>query len=57
MAVWDVATIQVIVEEAGGNFTDFFGLSRLDGGSAVSSNGLVHQGVLPFLSGVEQSGP
>jgi histidinol-phosphatase len=56
VAVWDVAAIQVIVEEAGGKFTDFHGLSRLDGGSAVSSNGLVHKEVLPFLSAVGQSG-
>ena len=46
VAVWDVAAIQVIVEEAGGRFTDLSGASRPDGGSAVSTNGLLHDEVL-----------
>ena len=28
---WDLAAVQVIVEEAGGRFTDFEGVSRIDG--------------------------
>jgi histidinol-phosphatase len=51
VSVWDVAALQVIVEEAGGKFTDFSGQSRLDGGSALSSNGLVHAEVIALLSG------
>jgi histidinol-phosphatase len=51
VSVWDVAPLQVIVEEAGGKFTDFAGDRRLDGGSAVSSNGLVHDDVLAVISG------
>ena len=51
VAVWDVAALQVIVEEAGGKFTDFSGQARLDGGSAISSNGLVHGQIIEFLSG------
>jgi histidinol-phosphatase len=50
VAEWDIAALQVIVEEAGGKFTDFSGIARLDGGSAISSNGLVHEEVLAFLS-------
>ncbi len=50
VAIWDVAALRVIVEEAGGKFTDFSGTARLDGGSAVSSNGLVHEEVLGILS-------
>ena len=37
---WDLAAVQVIVEEAGGRFSDFSGASRIDGGSAISSNGV-----------------
>ncbi len=51
VSLWDVAALQVIVEEAGGKFTDFSGQARLDGGSAVSSNGLVHDEVIAVLAG------
>ena len=44
--VWDLAAVQVIVEEAGGTFTDFAGEHRIDGGSAISSNGLLHEELL-----------
>ena len=50
-AVWDVAALKVIVEEAGGRFTDFEGRLRADGGSGLSSNGLVHDAVLRVLAG------
>jgi histidinol-phosphatase len=44
--VWDLAAIQPIVEEAGGTFTDRDGIARADGGTAVSSNGLLHASLL-----------
>jgi len=50
VSVWDVAAVQVIVEEAGGRFTDLGGAARPDGGSAVSTNGLLHDEVLRALS-------
>ena len=43
---WDMAAVQVIVEEAGGRFSDFAGQARLDGGSCVTSNGLLHSELL-----------
>jgi histidinol-phosphatase len=49
VALWDVAPIQVIVEEAGGRFTDLAGDARPDGGSAVSTNGVIHDAVLEAL--------
>ncbi|MBN2112584.1 MAG: histidinol phosphatase [Acidimicrobiia bacterium] len=49
-AVWDLAPLQVIVEEAGGRFSDFSGVARLDGGNAVSSNSLVHEAALAILN-------
>lgn len=47
---WDLAATQVIVEEAGGRFSDFAGASRIDGGTAVASNGLVHDELLAAIS-------
>ena len=47
---WDLAAVQVIVEEAGGRFSDFAGESRIDGRSAISSNGLLHDELLEALS-------
>ncbi|MDQ3897423.1 MAG: histidinol-phosphatase [Actinomycetota bacterium] len=49
VSVWDVAAVQVIVEEAGGRFSDLSGAARPDGGSAVSTNGLLHDEVLAAL--------
>jgi histidinol-phosphatase len=46
VSVWDLAAVQVIVEEAGGTFTDFAGEQRIDGGSAISSNGHLHAALL-----------
>lgn len=46
VSLWDLAAVQVIVEEAGGRFTDFRGERRADGGSAVSSNGHLHEELL-----------
>jgi histidinol-phosphatase len=46
---WDLAPLKLIVEEAGGRFTDMAGVARFDGDSAVSSNGLLHAEVLRAL--------
>jgi histidinol-phosphatase len=46
---WDLAPLIVVVEEAGGRFTDLEGRPRIDGGSAVSSNGRLHDEVLAAL--------
>jgi histidinol-phosphatase len=54
VSVWDLAAVQVIVEEAGGTFTDFSGENRVDGGSAISSNGLLHA---DLLEAVKELGP
>ncbi|MSO37732.1 MAG: histidinol-phosphatase [Acidimicrobiia bacterium] len=47
--IWDLAAVLVIVEEAGGRFTDLDGNRTPSGGSAVSSNGLLHDAVLKAL--------
>jgi histidinol-phosphatase len=46
---WDVAAVQLIVEEAGGRFSDFDGFPSIDSGNVVTSNGLVHEQVLALL--------
>ncbi|MGH4006565.1 MAG: histidinol-phosphatase [Pseudonocardiaceae bacterium] len=46
---WDVAAAQVLVEQAGGRFTDLDGVARYDGGTALSSNGLLHDAALRCL--------
>jgi histidinol-phosphatase len=49
VAVWDLAAVQVVVEEAGGRFTDAAGERRIDTGTAVSSNGRLHEDLLAAL--------
>ena len=51
VSLWDLAPLQVIVEEAGGMFTSFGGEARPDRGSAISSNGLVHEAARSILTG------
>lgn len=51
VSLWDVAAVQIIVEEAGGVFTDLTGTPTPDGGSVVCSNGLLHATVLERLTG------
>ena len=50
VSLWDLAPLLVVVEEAGGRFTDLSGAARADGGSAVCSNGLLHDDVLAALA-------
>ncbi|MCU1349497.1 MAG: histidinol-phosphate phosphatase [Acidobacteria bacterium] len=49
-ALWDLAALQIIVEQAGGRFTTLHGEPRPDGGSAVSTNGVLHDRVLEVFS-------
>jgi histidinol-phosphatase len=51
VSLWDVAPLQVIVEEAGGRFSDLRGVGRPDGGSVVCTNGRLHEEVLALLHG------
>jgi histidinol-phosphatase len=49
VSLWDLAALQVIVEEAGGTFTDLTGKPTPDGGSVVCTNGRLHGEVLDLL--------
>ncbi len=51
LSSWDLAAPVIVVEEAGGRITDFEGRRRLDSGSAVASNGLLHDELLARLRG------
>ena len=48
--IWDHAAPSIIVEEAGGRFSDHQGGSRLDTRTALYSNGLLHDEVLAALA-------
>ena len=47
--IWDIAGLKVIVEEAGGRFTDWDGGSDLNRPDCVASNGKVHDAALAIL--------
>jgi histidinol-phosphatase len=47
---WDLAAPKLIVEEASGRLTDLSGADRADGGSALASNGLLHDEALAALA-------
>jgi len=47
---WDLAALQVIVEQAGGRLTDLGGNPRHDGGNALTSNGRLHDAALELLA-------
>lgn len=48
---WDLAAIKIIIEEAGGRFTDFTGTATIYGGTAIASNGLLHDEIIRLLDG------
>jgi histidinol-phosphatase len=48
---YDVAPMAVILEEAGGRFTDFTGAVTAAGGNGIASNGHLHDEVLGLVNG------
>jgi len=53
MQPWDIAAVQVVVEEAGGRATTLSGERSIYGGSLVTSNGPLHQAILDTLTSTE----
>jgi histidinol-phosphatase len=43
VAPYDLAAVMVVVEEAGGTFTDRHGVRTYQSDTAISSNGLLHE--------------
>lgn len=50
VSLWDLAAPSLIVAEAGGRFTDLSGVDGPAGGSAVATNGRLHEDVLAMLA-------
>jgi histidinol-phosphatase len=50
VTLWDLAALQVIVQEAGGRFTSLAGVATPSGGNVVCTNGLLHDEVLAHLA-------
>jgi histidinol-phosphatase len=48
--IWDLAPMKVLVEEAGGAFTDLLGRPTIASGHCLVSNGRVHRHVLDVLA-------
>jgi histidinol phosphatase-like enzyme (inositol monophosphatase family) len=46
---WDAAAVMPVIVEAGGRFSDWRGLPRIDSGDGIATNGLVHAEVLEIL--------
>jgi histidinol-phosphatase len=49
LKAWDLAPCKVIVEEAGGRFTDFAGAPTIYSGSAFATNGVLHDAALALF--------
>jgi histidinol phosphatase-like enzyme (inositol monophosphatase family) len=46
MNIWDAAAVQPIIEEAGGQFTDWQGAPTIHSGEAIATNSLIHAEIL-----------
>jgi histidinol-phosphatase len=49
LSLWDIAALIPIVTEAGGRFTDLTGREGPHGGSAIATNGALHDDILDRL--------
>jgi histidinol-phosphatase len=49
VSLWDLAAPRVIVEEAGGRFTDLGGVPTAEGPDAIATNGLLHNEALAII--------
>jgi histidinol-phosphatase len=49
VSLWDLAAPLLIVEEAGGTFTDLAGVPTADGGDSLATNGLLHHEALGLV--------
>jgi histidinol-phosphatase len=48
-SLWDLAAPQLIVEEAGGRFSDLGGARTADGGDAIATNGPLHEPAIALI--------
>jgi histidinol-phosphatase len=54
-SLWDLAPLTVLVEEAGGTFTNLHGRPGPAGGSALTTNGSLHEAALATLQASSRS--
>jgi histidinol-phosphatase len=47
--IWDIAPMKILFEEAGGRFTDLTGAGTIAHGTALGSNGRLHDHALAAL--------
>jgi histidinol phosphatase-like enzyme (inositol monophosphatase family) len=47
---WDAGPLQIVLEEAGGTFTDWKGNPTIYGKEGIASNGILHQAVLEIVN-------
>ncbi len=50
MRVWDLAPMQLLLEEAGGRLTDLQGVRTIQGAGAIGSNGRFHEQLVRDLA-------
>ena len=50
LKIWDVAAPKIVVEEAGGRFTDLDGHDSLTSGTALATNGHLHEAAVKLLA-------
>ncbi len=48
-SLWDLAAVQVVVEQAGGHFSDLGGTRTPAGGDGIATNGRVHEAALAIV--------
>ncbi len=48
--IWDFAAPAILVDEAGGKYTDLNNTKKLDTGTTLLTNGLIHNQVLDILN-------
>jgi histidinol-phosphatase len=53
-AVWDLAALLPVIEEAGGTFSDWQGRRTIHSGQAIATNGRIHDEVLALISSSRQ---
>ncbi len=49
VSLWDIAAVKIVVEEAGGQFTDLSGVVTAGGGDGLATNGLLHKAALAIV--------
>ena len=49
-AIWDLAALKPVIEEAGGSFSDWQGRRTVNSGQSVATNGRIHDEALALIA-------